>query len=76
MVYIRVSLSEIVGRFKSLTTRRYIDGVEKSNWQRFDTRLWQRSYYEHVIRDERDYESIVEYIWTNPQNWEKDEEYI
>ncbi len=35
-----------------------------------------RSYYEYVICDERDYESIVEYIWTNPQNWEKDEEYI
>lgn len=72
----RVSLSNVVGRYKSLTTRRYIDGVENHNWPRFETRLWQRSYYEHVIRDERDYESIVNYILTNPENWEKDEEYI
>jgi len=72
----RISLSDVVARFKSLTTRRYIDGVEKYNWPRFETHLWQRSYYEHVIRDERDYESIVDYISSNPEKWEKDKEYI
>jgi len=38
------------------------------------THLWQRNYYEHVIRDERDYQAIYDYILTNPQNWDKDEE--
>ncbi len=36
--------------------------------------VWQRNYYEHIIRDEKDYENIVEYIYQNPYNWEKDEE--
>ena len=71
----RISLSNVVQRFKSLTTRRYIDGVEKYGWQRFDGRLWQRNYYEHVVRNERDYQAILDYIMSNPQNWEKDEEY-
>jgi putative transposase len=69
-----VSLHNIVQRFKSLTTRRYIDGVHNHNWPRFELRLWQRNYYEHVIRDERDYQNLVEYIVSNPQIWEKDDE--
>ena len=70
-----VSLSNIVGRFKSLTTNRYISGVRESNWPRFETRLWQRNYYEHVIRNERDFQAIADYITCNPQNWEKDTEF-
>jgi len=69
------SLSSVVQRFKSLTTYRYINGVNKSGWPRFNGRLWQRNYYEHIIRNERDYQGIVDYIILNPQNWESDEEY-
>ena len=36
--------------------------------------LWQRNYYEHIIRNERDYLAIYDYILANPMNWEKDEE--
>ena len=71
----RVSLHNIVQRFKSLTTRRYIDGVHNHNWPRFELRLWQRNYYEHVIRDESDYLNLAKYIVSNPQNWENDDEY-
>ena len=71
----RVSLSNIVQRFKSLTTHRYIEGVWQYGWSPFHKRLWQRNYYEHVIRDEADLETITDYILQNPQNWEKDEEY-
>jgi REP element-mobilizing transposase RayT len=71
-----ISLPELVKCFKSLTTRRYIDGVERYDWPRFDKRLWQRNYYEHVIRDESDYEVIADYILVNPQNWEKDPENV
>jgi putative transposase len=65
----------VVGRFKSLTTRRYIDGVRFSHWHPFTDRLWQRNYYEHIIRDEMDYQSIFDYITCNPENWERDQEY-
>jgi REP element-mobilizing transposase RayT len=70
-----VSLFEIVGRFKSLTTNRYIQGVKEFNWPIFETRLWQQNYYEHIIRNERDYQAVADYIFCNPQNWEKDTEY-
>lgn len=36
--------------------------------------VWQRNYYEHIIRDERDYANIFDYIQTNPLNWETDKE--
>jgi REP element-mobilizing transposase RayT len=69
------SLGNVIQRFKSLTTRRYIDGILSLGWPRFARRLWQRNYYEHVIRDEKDYQEILDYIYCNPQNWEKDDEY-
>lgn len=35
--------------------------------------VWQRNYYEHIIRNERSLNKIREYILQNPYNWEKDE---
>ena len=37
--------------------------------------LWQRSFYEHIIRDERDYNEIWNYIDTNPLRWAEDKYY-
>ncbi|MEN6536023.1 MAG: transposase [Bryobacteraceae bacterium] len=48
----RLSLSDVVHRFKSLTTNRYADGVKRHGWPPFPGRLWQRNYYEHIIRDD------------------------
>jgi REP element-mobilizing transposase RayT len=70
---IKMSLSEIVQRFKTLTTRKYIDGVKLYDWPAFNKRLWQRNYYEHIIRNENSYLKIAEYIINNPKTWEKDE---
>lgn len=38
----------------------------------FDDKLWQRNYYEHIIRDERSYQNISEYIINNPAKWARD----
>ena len=38
--------------------------------------LWQRSYYDHIIRNEADYLRIWNYIDTNPVQWREDEYYI
>ena len=62
----RLSLPDIVHRFKSLTTKRYIDGVKSHNWRICPGRLWQRNYYEHIIRDEQSLENIRRYIQCNP----------
>ena len=60
--------------FKSLTIHDYIVGVEERAWQPFPGQLWQRNYYEHVIRNEDDFARIREYIQTNPLRWALDRE--
>jgi len=70
-----MSLSDIVHRFKTLTTKRYTDGVKNNDWARFNKKLWQRNYYEHIIRDEKSYYQISEYIQTNPMKWQDDKYY-
>ncbi|WP_410479185.1 hypothetical protein [Pedobacter miscanthi] len=35
-------------------------------------KLWQRNYYEHIIRDERAYQNISNYIINNPGKWNED----
>lgn len=37
-----------------------------------DEVLWQRGYYDHIIRDVKDHEEIVRYINTNPAKWQFD----
>jgi len=64
----------MVHRFKTLTTKLYADGVKQSAWPPFRGRLWQRNYYEHVIRSDRELDQIREYIATNPLRWAMDRE--
>lgn len=63
-------LGNVVGRFKSITGTRYIEGIESLGWPRFNTRLWQRDYYDHIIRSDRGVEKIREYIQGNPGRWQ------
>jgi len=65
-------LGDMISAFKSLTTNSYIKGVHQKNWMPFDKRLWQRNYYEHVIRNEISYASLSEYINNNPLKWAED----
>lgn len=65
------SLSSFVAGFKSSATRRIRENMRNPIFE-----VWQRNYYEHIIRNEEDYQSIIEYIINNPINWETDEHYI
>ncbi len=61
------SLGAIVGNFKSIATRRinrmrHTPGVE----------VWQRNYWEHIIRNQAAYKRIEAYIHNNPARWEQD----
>ena len=69
-----MSLPDVVHRFKSLTTARYRHGVRNHGWPAFRGRLWQRNYYEQVIRDDDDLNTIQEYIVNNPARWDEDTE--
>ena len=67
-----LSLPDVVHRFKTMTTKKYTDGVKQHGWQPYPAKLWQRNYYEHIIRDEEAYLKIAEYIQNNPQRWTED----
>lgn len=69
-------LHRIVQWFKTMTTNEYIRGVKFCQWLPFNKRLWQRNYYEHIIRTQHSYEEIVTYILENPKRWSKDSLYI
>ena len=55
-------LQRIVQWFKTMTTNEYIHGVKEHGWPQFQGSLWQRSFYDHVIRDEASLNRIREYI--------------
>jgi len=69
----RKTIGNIVGAFKSLTTNEYINMVKQNILQPFDKRIWQRSYWEHIIRDDNEYTHIVQYMMDNPQKWAMDQ---
>jgi len=61
------SIGAMMAGFKSAVTKRIniirdIPGVP----------VWQRNYYEHVIRDDADYNRIAEYVADNPRRWTED----
>lgn len=70
----RLTLPDVVHRFKSWTTKLYSDGIRQHRWRPFPGQLWQRNYYEHIIRNDDDLEKIREYISTNPSTWDTDME--
>jgi putative transposase len=35
--------------------------------------VWQRGFYDHIIRNDLEYERITQYIETNPMNWQEDQ---
>jgi len=65
----RHSLADIIQAFKSLSTRTYIGGVREHEWPPFEGRLWQRNYWERIIRNERELLAVRDYIERNPQSW-------
>lgn len=60
-------LGKIVGAFKSLTVNAYIQGVRLHGWLEFEKRLWQRDYYERIVRDDEELLRFRRYIEENPE---------
>jgi len=62
------SIGSLMSGFKSAVTKR-INEIRKTP----GAKLWQRNYYEHIIRNEKSLENIRNYIIHNPAQWEEDE---
>ena len=69
-----VALGNVIGAFKSISTNEYARGVQEDGWPPFHHRLWQRNYYEHIVRDQQALDRITQYIETNPLRWHLDRE--
>jgi REP element-mobilizing transposase RayT len=69
---VKLSLPDVMHRFKTMTTKRYVDGVKNSGWERFNKRLWQRSYWERIIMSERHLKRVRAYIENNPRKERND----
>ncbi|MFZ1417685.1 MAG: transposase [Burkholderiaceae bacterium] len=67
----RHGLSEIVRALKTFSARRINEKCAKVG-----NKVWQRNYYEHVIRSEASYLTISKYIQTNPQRWAEDRYFV
>ena len=66
------TVGDIMGAFKSITTVRYIAGVKQNRWPEFYRKLWERNYYEHIIRHSDAFHRIQRYIELNPSKWKRD----
>jgi putative transposase len=66
------TLGTIVQWFKTMTTNAYIRGVKEQGWEPFPGKLWQRNYYEQIIRNETHLTAVRQYILNNPANWKAD----
>jgi REP element-mobilizing transposase RayT len=65
-------LHVVVQWFKTMSTNEYIRGVKTLGWSPFNKKVWQRNYYEHIIRNEQAYRNISNYIINNPAKWTDD----
>ncbi len=62
------SIAAIIQNFKSVSTRK-INRMNQSSGRT----IWQRNYYEHIIRDDRALQTIRQYIQNNPFSWQEDQ---
>ena len=64
------TVGNIIGWFKYNTTKSVNEEYKSAG-----NKLWQRSYYDHIIRDKKDYDEKLNYILSNPLKWLDDEYY-
>jgi REP element-mobilizing transposase RayT len=67
-------LSRVIQWFKTMTTNEYFRGVREVGWPAVPGKLWQRNYYEHIVRSPRAGRLIATYILENPSHWLTDVE--
>ena len=66
----RPTLGQIMAYFKYQSTKE----MNKIETENSITKFWQRSYYEHIIRNEKELQQKTDYIMDNPSQWDEDDE--
>ena len=68
------TLGKVVGAFKSRVAVRWLASLKQKKDQSLPGRIWQRNFYDHIIRDEAELNRIRQYILDNPLIWHDDPE--
>ena len=66
------TIGQIIKTFKTMSTTIISKEIKIGNIEPYNKRFWQRNYYEHIIRNEKEYLKIQEYIINNPYKWSED----
>jgi REP element-mobilizing transposase RayT len=64
------TIGNIIGAYKSIVANACLDIYKSKN--EIMGKLWQRNYWEHIIRNEKSYRTISDYIINNPRKWNDD----
>ncbi len=70
-INLKPALGDVVGAFKSLVFKVYLDWIKIHDTSR-QAKFWQGNYYEHIVRNERELNAIRQYIIDNPEKWDMD----
>ncbi len=70
------AVGDIVGAYKSLTALECLEIFKQQYPGKRMGKLWQRNYFERIIRDDQAYHNISNYIINNPANWNGDKFYL
>lgn len=71
----KMALAKVIQTFKSSITKDCRIQTNAGTHAMRSLQIWQRSYYDHIIRNHKEYEEIWEYIEENPQKWSLDQYY-
>jgi REP element-mobilizing transposase RayT len=66
-------LPRVMQWFKTMTTNAYFAGVRDDGWTPVAGKLWQRGFYDHIVRRDEALNDIRQYIMDNPRKWAEDE---
>jgi putative transposase len=69
------TIGNIIGAYKSLVAKDCLEILKQKKPGEIMGKLWQRNYHEHIIRNEKYYQRISEYIINNPARWSDDKFY-
>ena len=68
-VVTEISISDVVQRIKMRVMKSWPNGIRTRGWPPYDTHLWQRSFHDTLIENDRHLKSTREYILANPARW-------
>jgi putative transposase len=74
--HIGAPLQNMIQWFKTMVINEYIRHVKSKKLPPFEKSIWQRNYYEHIIRNENELNNTRKYILNNPVNWKSDELFL